>query len=177
MARGADHTGFLNAGQSKEARPVVPWVIAGAVVVMILAVLLISGRQKAATNPGGAGLAPADPYAASLPLTNIKMSESTSLSGAKQTYIDGDISNRGDKTLTGITVQVAFKDFTGQLAQKETMPLALIRTHTPYIDTEPVAAGPIGPGQTREFRLILDYVTDSWNQQYPEVRVIGVQAK
>ena len=51
------------------------------------------------------------------------MSESSSLSGAKQTYIDGDIANNGAKTLTGITVQVGFHDFTGLLAQKETMPL------------------------------------------------------
>jgi len=29
----------------------------------------------------------------------------------------------------------------------------------------------------REFRLIFDHVTDDWDQQYPEVRVIEVVAK
>ncbi len=182
MANGAKQTGFMSQDPTKEPRSIVPWLIAGAVVVIILLVLLFAGRHAASSNaalsnPGGAGLAPADAYAASLPLSNVKMSESSSLSGAKQTYIDGDITNRGDKILTGVTVQVAFRDFTNQISQKETMRLDLIRTHTPYTDTEPVSAAPIGPGQTREFRLIFDHVTSSWNQQYPEVRVIAVESK
>ncbi|HZD45222.1 MAG TPA: DUF2393 family protein [Acidobacteriaceae bacterium] len=154
-----------------------PWIIAGVVVAVILVALVIAGRRPAAENPGGAGLAPADPYAKSLILSNIKMSESSALSGVKQTYIDGNITNSGSKTLSGITVQVAFRDFTNQIGQKNTMPLTFIRTHTPYIDVEPVSNAPIGPGQTREFRLIFDHVTDSWNQQYPEIRVITIQSR
>jgi hypothetical protein len=61
--------------------------------------------------------------------------------------------------------------------QKETMPLNLIRTHQPYIDTEPVSAAPIKPGETREFRLIFDHVAEGWNQNYPEIRVIEVKFK
>jgi hypothetical protein len=173
----AQEMGFLNSGAPKESRSLLPWAIAGLVVALVVAALLLFGRKPAPVNPGGAGLAPTDPYASSLTISNIRMSESSSLSGAKQTYIDGDIANHGTKMLTGITVQVGFHDFTGQLAQKETMPMALIRTHTPYIDTEPVSMAPVAPGETREFRLILDYVTDSWNQAYPEIRVIGVQEK
>lgn len=169
--------GFMNPGPSKEPRSVVPWIIAGSVVVIILVALIIAGRRPAAANPGGAGLAAPDPYAKSLALSNIKMSESSALSGVKQTYIDGDITNSGGRTLTGITVQVAFRDFTNQVGQKDTLPLTLIRTHTPYIDVEQIALSPIAPGQTREFRLIFDHVTDSWNQQYPEIRVIGVKGK
>jgi hypothetical protein len=168
---------FLGPGPTKERRPMLPWVIAGAVVVLVLIVLLIAGRTTAPTNPGGPGLAPPDPYAKSLALTNIKMSESSSVIGLKQTYLDGDITNNGDKTLTGITVQVAFQDFTNRIGQKNTMPMQLIRSHQPYVDVEPVSAAPIQPGQTREFRLIFDHVTDQWNQEYPEVRVIAVQSK
>jgi hypothetical protein len=178
MNDGANQPGFLGSGPpSKEPRNYVPWGIAGAVVALILAVLLVTGRRPAPSNPGGAGLAPPDPYAKSLTLSNIKMSESSTMIGAKQTYIDGDIANNGDKTLTGITVQVAWKDFTDQIGQKDTMPLTLVRTHQPYIDIEPVSAAPIQPGQTREFHLIFDHVTDSWNGQYPEVRVIAVKSK
>ena len=131
---------FLGPGPTKERRPMLPWVIAGAVVVLVLIVLLIAGRTTAPTNPGGPGLAPPDPYAKSLALTNIKMSESSSVIGLKQTYLDGDITNRGDKTLTGITVQVAFQDFTNRIGQKNTMPMQLIRSHQPYVDVEPVSA-------------------------------------
>ena len=178
MVDGADKPGFMNSGSPpKEPRSILPWGIAGAVVAIVVGVLLVTGRRPAPSNPGGAGLAPADPYATNLTLSNIKMSESSSVIGLKQTYIDGDIANNGGKTLTGVTVQAVFRDFTGQIGQKNTMQLELIRTHTPDIDTESVSAAPIKPGQTREFRLIFDHVTDSWNQEYPELRVIAVESK
>lgn len=177
MANGADRKGFLNPESPKEPRSFLPWGIAGAVVALILAVLLVTSRRPALSNPGGAGLAPPDPYARSLTLSNIKMSESSTIIGAKQTYLDGDITNNGNKTLTGITVQVAFIDFTNQIGQKNTLQLDLIRTRQPTIEVEPVSTEPIAPGQTRGFRLIFDHVTDSWNGQYPEVRVIAVNSK
>lgn len=169
---------FLNPDPSKEPRAFLPWAIAGIVIAVIVAVLLLTGRGAGTVgNPGGAGLAPMAPYAADLTLSNFQMSQASSGSGATQTYIDGDIANHGTKTLTGITVQVAFHNFTGQIGQKNTMQLALIRTHTPYIDVEPVSAAPIAPGETREFRLIFDSIPNEWNQQYPEIRVIGVKIK
>jgi hypothetical protein len=178
MANEANQTGFLSpGGPPKEPRSFLPWAIAGTVVGLVLLVLLITGHQPALSNPGGAALAGPDPYAKYLVLSNIKMSESSTIIGAKQTYIDGDIANNGSRTLTGVTVQVAWRDFTNQIGQKNTMPLMLIRTRQPTIDIEPVSAAPIGPGQTREFHLIFDHVTQDWNQQYPEIRVIAVEGK
>jgi len=177
---GNDHNEVLSHGRRKEPRAVFPWVIAGVVVALIVIAFLLMGRgptTPSEANPGGAALAPAADYAKNLAITDIHMSEASSLSGAKQTYIDGNVTNNGTETLKGITVQVAFRDFTGQIGQKNTMQMELIRTHTPAIDVVPVAAAPIAPGQTREFRLIFDHVTDEWNQQYPEIRVIAVESK
>jgi len=162
---------------AKEPRALAPWIIAGIVVLLILGIFLARGHHAPPPNPGGAGLAPPDPYAANLVISNLQMSQASSVVGGKATYVDGLIANHGSQTVTAITVQVAFRDFTNQIAQKATMPLDLIRTHEPYIDTEPVSAAPIGPGQTREFRLIFDHVTDNWNQNYPEIRVIEVKLK
>jgi hypothetical protein len=105
------------------------------------------------------------------------MSEATSFSGAKVTYIDGQITNNGNRTLTAITVQVGFHSDVGQYAQRLAVPLSFIRTRQPYVDLEPVSAAPIEPGQSRDFRLIFDTVPADWNLQYPEIRVIGVQSK
>jgi len=162
----------------KESRSYLPWIVAGAVVVVGLVLLIALGGKKAPpASPGGAGLASADPYAASLPITDLKMSESTNFAGGKVTYVDGHIANNGSKTITEITVQLGFHDFGNQLVQKETMPLTLIRMREPYVDTQPVSADPMKTGDQRDFRLVLDHVAQDWNGQYPEVRVIQVAGK
>jgi hypothetical protein len=122
-------------------------------------------------------MAPAAPYATSLSIGGLQMSEATSFSGAKVTYIDGQITNNGNQTLTAITVQVGFHSDVGQYAQRLAVPLSFIRTRQPYVDLEPVSAAPIEPGQSRDFRLIFDTVPADWNLQYPEIRVISVQSK
>jgi hypothetical protein len=162
----------------QESRSILPWIIAGVIIAVIAGALIVSsGRKELPASPGGAELAAPDPYAADLPVTDLKMSESSNFAGGKVTYVDGHIANHGDKTVTDITVQVAFRDVGNQLAQKDTMPLTLIRMREPYVDTEPVTGDPIKPGEERDFRLILDRVTQDWNGQYPEVRVIQVVSK
>lgn len=181
MTDGAGGPNFLGAGSGqngpKEPRPILPWAIAGTVVGLIVAIWLVMGRAPKPVNPGGPGLAPPATYAKDLTISNIKMSTASTIIGATQTYVDGDITNKGDKTLTGVTVQVAFPGYTSKIAQKNTMPLELIRTRVPTIDIEPVSATPIAPGQTKEFHLIFDQVSSDWNQQYPEIRVIAVETK
>jgi hypothetical protein len=156
----------------------IPWVVAGGVVALSFVVLiLIGGPRHRAEQPGGSGLAPADPYAAKLLISDLKMSEASNFAGGKVTYLDGQITNQGDKTLSGVTVQVAFRNALSEIAQKETLPLNLIRIHEPYVDTQPVSSAPIKPGEKREFRLIFDHVVADWNQEFPELRVIQVQAR
>ncbi len=170
--------GFLSSQQTSEKTSWMPWIVAAAVVVVGLGILvLVGGHGSQNSQSGGAGMAPADPYAASLPISGLQMSEATSFSGAKVTYIDGQIANKGNRTLTAITVQVGFHSDLGQYALRVALPLSLIRTRQPYVDTEPVSAAPIEPGQTRDFRLIFDTVPADWDVQYPEIRVISVRSR
>jgi len=160
----------------REPRSPLPWIIALGVVVLAIGVLVAVNHHQAPANPGGAGLAPADPYAASLPITNLQMSQAGNMAGSQTTYVDGQITNQGQKTVTAITVQIAFHGFANPIAKKETMPLTLIRTRQPYVDTEPVSAAPLAPGESREFRLIFDSIPQDWDQNYPEIRIIQVLA-
>ena len=161
--------------QAREPRSWKPLAIAAAVVLVVILVIFVLGhRAKEQANPGGTGLAPAAAYAASLPITQVQMSDASTMSGNSQTYLDGIITNRGTETVTNVTVQVAFKGFTSALAGKETLPLTLIRSREPYVDIEPVSAAPLKPGDSQPFRLIFDSVPQDWNTQYPEVRIIEV---
>jgi Protein of unknown function (DUF2393) len=152
-----------------------PLAVAFALVAgVIVASLVISGRRP--TTAVTAITAGADPYADSLPLTNLQMSESANLAGGKVTYLDGHIANFGNRTVTGITVQVLFRNSGHEVAQNETLPLTLIRMREPYIDTEPVSAAPLKPGAEQDFRLIFDSVAGDWAGGTPEIRVMHVEA-
>jgi hypothetical protein len=169
---------LLGAQQPREAVSWLPRIIAAAVVIVAIGIWAVVGHRSNPNAPaGGTGMAPADPYAASLPMSGLQMSEADSFSGAKVTYIDGQITNKGNRTLTAIIVQVGFHNDVGQFAQRLAVPLSLIRTRQPYVDIQPVSAAPIEPGQRRDFRLIFDAVPPEWNQQYPELRVISVHSK
>ena len=86
---------------------------------------------------------PAAPYASNLAIDGLTMSESSNLAGGKVTYVDGHIVNKGDRTVTGITAQILFRNIAHEVAQNETQQLKLIRTRDPYIDIQPVSAAPL----------------------------------
>ena len=150
----------------------VTWGIAGLVVLLVLGGILAGTRHKS-KGPANA-IQALDPYAASLAFSDLQMSESSSLSAVKVTYIDGRVTNKGGRTIHGATVQVLFGNDEQLPPQVETVPLTLIRTHEPYIDTEPVSAAPIKAGEEREFRLIFENIGANWNQQLPQIRIVGV---
>jgi hypothetical protein len=154
--------------------PPIAWGAAGLAVLVVIIVLVLAGRHKAATPTT---VQPLAPYAANLPISQLAMSESTSLSGGKSTFIDGHIKNTGNQTVTGITVQVLFRNNEAMPPQIETLPLSLIRTREPYVDTQPVSAAPLKPGDERDFRLIFESLPPNWNMQMPEIRIIQVETK
>ena len=149
------------------------WAIAGLVVFLAVGGVLLGTRHKVKASPNA--VQALDPYEANLVFTGIQMSESASLSAVKVTYIDGRVKNSGGKTVNGATVQVLFSNDEQLPPEVETLPLTLIRTHEPYVDTEPVRAAPIKPGEEREFRLIFENIGANWNQQLPQIRVVGVE--
>jgi hypothetical protein len=154
-----------------------PLAMAAAVVLIaagVVVLVLEHGKHTATVTPISA--AP-DAYAASLPMTNLVMSESSNLAGGRITYLDGHIANKGNRTVTGVTVQILFRTFAHEVAQNETQPLRLIRMREPYVDVEPVSAAPLRPGGEQDFRLIFDSVSPDWDGAYPEVRVIHVDTK
>ena len=164
---------FATPPQPRE-RNWLPLAIAAAVVLIAAAVVVVTlEHAKPAARVTPITAAP-DAYASSLPITGLVMSESSNLAGGKVTYVDGHIANTGNRTVTGVTVQVLFRSYTHEVAQNETQSLKLIRTRDPYVDLEPVSAAPLKPGSAHDFRLIFDAVSTDWDGAYPEIRVVHV---
>jgi hypothetical protein len=120
---------------------------------------------------------PASPYIASLKLSDFKMSAAENFIGATVSYVDGSVTNGGDKTVTHAVVEVVFKDELGQVAQQEEVPLQVVRTNGAYPEPVDLSVSPLAPGQTQPFRLTFDRISAQWNRQYPELRVTDVLVK
>jgi hypothetical protein len=146
-------------------------VIAIAVVVAVVGVVALILREAPKTNPGP------PPYAANLKFGDLKMSQAQNFVGATVTYIDGTLSNAGDKIVTHATVQVTFKDSYNQVAQIENVPVKVLQTGGPYLDTVDLSVSPLAPGQSKPFRLIFEHLSEQWNQAYPDLQITDVTVK
>src|ERR1700690_1599798 len=131
--------------------------------------LLTRGSPKTATAP--------HPYAANLKLADLKMSAAENFVGASVTYIDGTVTNTGDKTVTHVSVHVAFKNSLGEVAQAEDVALHVLQTSGPYPDAVDLNLSPLAPGQGKPFRLTFEPISSDWNQPYPDLQVTDVSVK
>jgi hypothetical protein len=149
-------------------------IIVGAVVLVIaimvgLAFLLREPPKK---------VAPPSPYLSQLKLSDAKMSAAENFIGHTVSYIDGTITNTGDKTVTRAIVEVNFMDSMNQLAQREPgLPLRVIRTNGAYNEPVDLNVAPLGPGQSEPFRLTFDNISQQWNHQYPDIKITDVTVK
>ncbi len=157
--------------------PVTVIAIAASAVLLVVAGLLFLGRRHGAFAGSPDALRPPATYAPNLKLSGLAMSESTSFSGGKSTFIDGHVTNAGPATVTGVTLQVLFASDAGGPPQLETVPLSLVRTRKPYLDVEPVSAAPLAPGAEADFRLIFEGIRPAWDQQMPAMHVVEVTTR
>jgi hypothetical protein len=141
------------------------------------AILMVAGVVVFLLRPQPHPPFKANPYAAQLKISDVKMSAAQNFVGAKVTYIDGTLTNPGDKVVTHAVVHVTFRDSDGQVAQIEDVPAKILQTSGPYPDTVDFATLPLTPGQSEPFRLIFEHVSAQWNQAYPEMQVADVTTK
>jgi len=147
-------------------------IVIAVVVVMAIAIvmaLLLRSQPKNASGP--------PPYAANLKLSDFKMSAAENFVGATISYVDGTATNSGAKTVTHAMVQVNFKDDLGQVAQREEIPLQVLKTDGPYPEAVDFHVAPLGPGQSKAFRLTFEGISAQWNHQFPEIQVTDVTVK
>jgi Protein of unknown function (DUF2393) len=148
-----------------------------AIVIGVIAVIAVVAVIALLTRTSPKSSAALHPYASSLKLSDLKMSAAENFVGASVTYIDGTVTNAGDKTVTHAVVHVNFKNSLDQVAQAEDVALHVLQTSGPYPDTVDLSVSPLAPGQTKPFRLTFEHVSADWNHAYPELQVTDVTLK
>jgi len=149
-----------------------PWraIIIGVAVVAVLIGLLVwlgSGGRTAPEAP--------NPYAEQLQISNVKMAAAQNFVGGTVTYVDGKITNTGEKTVTGAVVEVIFRNSLGEVVQKEQIPIRVLVFQGPDRNILDLHSAPLKPGASADFRLTIEgTISADWNQGYPEVRIASV---
>jgi hypothetical protein len=157
------------AQEPDSSRRTIAIAVAVVIAIAVLFAFLLRSQPKAASGP--------PPYAASLKLSDFKMSAAENFVGATVSYVDGTVTNAGGKTVTHIIVEVNFKDDMGQLTLREEIPLQVLKTTGPYPEAVDFSVSPLGPGQSKAFRLTFESISSQWNHQFPDVHVTDVAVK
>lgn len=148
-------------------------IIAIAVAVVMIGVVVVAVLLR--TEPKKISGPPA--YAANLKISDLKMSAAENFVGATVNYVDGTVTNAGNKTVTRAMVEVIFKDEMGQLAQREEVPLQVLKTSGPYPEAVDLSTSPLAPSQSEAFRLTFESISAQWNRQYPDIQITDVVTK
>jgi hypothetical protein len=147
-------------------------ILAGfALLIMVVGVVVFLLREKPKANGGP------PPYATNVKIADLKMSAAENFVGASVSYLEGTVSNAGDKILTHVVIRLSFKDSLGQVVQTEDIPLHVIETVGPYNDAVDLSASPLPPGKSKPFRLTLEHISAEWNREYPSVVLVDVLTK
>jgi len=157
-----------NEPEQSSLRPILIGVALVAVIVGIIALVLRSEQTKPVGPPS---------YAANLKFSDLKVSAAENFVGASVNYLDGTITNTGNQTVVHAVVQVTFKDEMGQMAQREEMPIHVLRTGGPYDEAVDLTMSSLGPGQSKPFRLTFENISAQWNRAYPDMQVMQVITK
>ncbi len=154
--------------QESSLRPILIGIVIVGVVVGILALIFRAERKKPAVPPA---------YAANLKFSDLKTSAAQNFVGATVSYLDGTVTNTGDKTVSHAVVQVTFKDDLGQTAQREELPIRVLRTGGPYDEAVDLNLSPLAPGQGKPFRLTFENISAQWNHTYPDLQITQIAVK
>jgi hypothetical protein len=160
-----------------------PWVglgIGALLIVIVVGFLVYSSRKDPGRTPRPQAVmqqAPVDPYAANLEVSNIKMAEAENLLGGRSIYVEGMIKNNGDKTVTGASGEVTFRNSLNEVVQRENHVMKIVLAREPAIDVAALNMSPLKPGDSKEFQLIFEHVSADWNGQYPELRITTVTTR
>jgi hypothetical protein len=141
--------------------------LVGAVVVIIvfgafyLAMRFSGGSPSAVQRPLPFG--PAEQaYVAEIKFENLNLSAFENMLHQQVTYVNGDISNTGARTIRAAEVTVEFYDQENKVALRDTRRIIGDNTQ------------PLESGETRDFQLGFEAIPERWNHKFPDIRVTGL---
>jgi Protein of unknown function (DUF2393) len=143
-----------------------PFLVGAVVVVLVfgafyLAMRFSGGSTSAVQKPLPFGAAE-QAYVAEISFDNLGLSAFENMLHQKVTYLNGDISNKGARTIRAAEVTVEFYDQDNKVALRDTR--RIIENNTQ----------PLQSGETRDFQIGFEAIPDRWNHKFPAIRITGL---
>jgi hypothetical protein len=144
-------------------------LISGLLVVLFLAGGFYLWSRGGANQPAGPAPLPMgveeQTYAPQIRYSDFQLSRATNMLKTEITYVDGMISNTGNRSVAEIEILLEFHDLSGKIMFHDTRRLY------------GRGATPLAPGEKRDFELAFESVPDGWDQRPPAITVTGLQLK
>jgi hypothetical protein len=138
-------------------------LIAAAAMVAVVGVLILVTRPRSKAPSAPVPDADQKAYLSQIVISGAHMSAAENFLGHTVIYLDGQVTNRGNRTVRQIEIQMEFVDILNQVVLRDdAFPLRLQAT-------------PLKPGETRTFQVTFDHMPAEWNQAAPAITIKSVQ--
>jgi len=150
---------------TREAKPGLPaGVIAGvAFMAAVLAGLYFVIQRQSQPEAPPAPSPEAEAYLENLAVADLHMSAEENFLQQQVTYLDGRLTNQGDRTIRQLRLRLYFRDTLNQV---------VLRVDRDVIGA---ASAPLAAGESRVFRLQFDNIPQSWNRQVPQFQLVAME--
>lgn len=141
--------------------------LVGAIVVLIVfcsfyLALRFSGSSNSPAQKPLAFGSTEQAYVTSIRFENMNVSGLENMLHQKVTYLSGDISNKGTRTIRAAEITVEFYDQSNKVALRDTRRII-------GDDTRPLESG-----ETQSFQIGFEAIPESWNHQFPAIHITGL---
>jgi hypothetical protein len=151
-----------SAATNKQKVLYVPIAIGAVVVFLLAGILLYLNSSRSATQTDEAPAA-AKAYVQYLDLSDVRMQAAENFMQQQVVEIVGKITNKGQRRLGRVDVYCLFYSVNGRMIHRERVPI--VKAKGP----------PLGPNETRTFRLPFDTLPSEWNQAMPKLVIAQIE--
>lgn len=142
--------------------PPVPVLAGGIFGLLVLAgVIWIASRPPAPPPPPPSEESLA--YLSNVTLSSFRMSVADNMIGSVILYLDGTVTNGGDRNVRQLRVRLYFYDSLSQV---------ILRPERDIIGSQ---EAPLAAGESRDFQLRLERPPASWNIQPPQMQLVSLE--
>jgi hypothetical protein len=143
------------------------WKILSVAILLVAGVFYFwSGHASGPAAPPAPVRLPFGPaeqaYSPKIDIQNISLSRAENFLHQEVTVLSGDLTNHGERSLTGLELTIEFFDELHQVVLRESRQVLSVPSQA------------LAPGEHRSFEISFEHIPSSWNMQAPLLRITGL---